>query len=96
MRPPQEGSTHRPDFVRRCWGRQLDLGRRVYNSRWGTGFNAGIGQFLETLENKIRILNLKTLTKNYTDCPFRKVSSSSLQLTAVRCGRQLRCDGLSP
>ncbi|KAG2454524.1 hypothetical protein HYH02_000371 [Chlamydomonas schloesseri] len=68
----EEGSTHRPDVVRRCWARQQDLGRRVYNARWGTGFNAGIGQFLEALENDIRILNLKTLAKNYTECPFRK------------------------
>ncbi|GIL88751.1 hypothetical protein Vretimale_17194 [Volvox reticuliferus] len=68
----EEGTTHSPKNVRRCWGRQLHQGGIYHMSRWGNGWNAGAGQFLEWLENHVRILNLKTLSRNYTECPFRK------------------------
>ncbi|GIL60741.1 hypothetical protein Vafri_15268 [Volvox africanus] len=68
----EDGTTHSPENVRRCWGRQMHQGRIYYMSRWGNGWNAGPGQFLERLENDIRIVNLKTLRHNYTQCPFRK------------------------
>ncbi|GLC55625.1 hypothetical protein PLESTB_001008200 [Pleodorina starrii] len=68
----KEGTTHSPKSVRRCWGRQMHQGGLVYGARWGNGWGAGPGRFLERLENHIRILNLRTLARNYTHCPFRK------------------------
>ncbi|EFJ48071.1 hypothetical protein VOLCADRAFT_91271 [Volvox carteri f. nagariensis] len=67
-----EGTTHSPKNVMRCWDRQMWLGGLVYSARWGNGLERGPGAFLEELENEIRILNLKTLNRNYTKCPFRK------------------------
>ncbi|GLC37752.1 hypothetical protein PLESTB_001473200 [Pleodorina starrii] len=72
--PSEPGGTHKPETGVRCWGRQQNLGSTVYMARWGAGWGTGPGKFLESLENYVRLMNLRTLRSQYPagHCPFRK------------------------
>ncbi|GIL93289.1 hypothetical protein Vretifemale_20704, partial [Volvox reticuliferus] len=70
--PGEVGGTHKSETGVRCWGRQQGIASTLYMARWGAGWGSGPGKFLESLENYVRIVNLKVLKGLYTQCPFRK------------------------
>jgi hypothetical protein len=70
--PGEPGGTHKPETGVRCWGRQQNVASTVYMARWGAGWGGGPGKFLESLENYVRLTNLRVLKGLYAQCPFRK------------------------
>jgi len=63
----QEGSTHRPEAVGPCWGRQMAIGKSVYEDRYSEDWRLALAQH-------VKDLNYATLTPLYTKCPWGAAS----------------------